>query len=169
MAANNIRILKGGKTTQRVRTEANVTVGIREGDAIKCGIGTGTNYAGVCLTGDPEQATDMFMGVSTTPGTETTALDGVIDVEIAVPGTVMELLATTVSNLATDALLLGLLLDVNSLDRSAATAAGVLSFDSNEVAGGDPDVHGFMLLDGRITDGMCFITPVNAWIGRGLV
>ena len=167
MAANNIRILKGGKTVVRVRTEANVTVGIREGDAIKCAIGTGTNYAGVCLTGDPEQATDMFMGVSKSAGTETASADGVIDVEIAVPGTVMECLGTTVANLNTDALLLGLLFDHVAFDRSAATAAGVLTLDEDE--GTDADVHGMMILDGRITDGMLYFTPSNAWIGRGLV
>src|SRR3990167_51599 len=126
MAANDIRILKGGKTAVRVRTEANVTVGIREGDAIKVAIGTGTNYAGVCLAGDPEQATDMFGGVSKSAGTETTAVDGVIDVEIAIPGTILECKATTVANVDTDAELLALLFDHVAFDRSAATAAGVL-------------------------------------------
>lgn len=167
MAANNIRILKGAKTVVRLRTEANVTVGIREGDAIKVAIGTGTNYCGVCLTGDPEQATDMFGGVSRSAGTETTAADGVIDVELAVPGTILECLATTVANVNTDANLLGVLLDHVAFDRSAATAAGTLTLDEDE--GTDPDVHGMMILDGRITDGMMFFTPSNAWIGRGQV
>lgn len=167
MAANNIRVLKGGKTVVRVRTEANVTVGIREGDAIKFAIGTGTNYAGVCLDGDPEQATDMFAGVSKTGGSETTAADGVIDVELVVTGSILECLANTPSNIATDANLLGVLLDHVAFDRSAATAAGTLTVDENE--GTDADVHGLMILDGRISDGMLFFTPSNAWLGRGLV
>lgn len=167
MAANNIRILKGSRTVLRFRTEANVTVGIREGDAIKGAIGTGTNYVGICLNGDPEQATDMFFGVSKSAGTETTAADGVIDVELAVPGTILECLANTPSNIATDANLLGVLLDHVAFDRSADTAAGTLTLDENE--GTDPDVHGMMIVDGRITDGMLFFTPSNAWIGRGQV
>ena len=105
---NNIRILKGGKTVQRFRTEANVTVGIREGDGILIKAGTGTNYAALCLTGDPEQATDLFAGVSKSAGTETTTVDGVIDVELAMPGTILEILATTVTNVNTDAKLLGI-------------------------------------------------------------
>ncbi len=167
MAANNIRILKHGLTVQRFRTEANVTVGIREGDAIKVAIGTGTNYAGVCLDGDPEQATDMFGGVSRSGGTETASADGVIDVELVMPGSILEAKATTTTNVNTDAKLLGLLFDCVACDRSAATAAGVLTLDEDE--GTDPDVHGLMILDGRITDGMMFFTPANAWIGRGLV
>src|SRR3990167_6342251 len=101
MAANDIRILKHGYTVQRFRTEANVTVGIREGDAILIHSGTGTNYAALCLDGDPEQATDLFFGVSKSAGTETTAVDGVIDVEMAVPGTILEVKATTVGNVDT--------------------------------------------------------------------
>lgn len=167
MAANNIRILKGGKTVQRFRTEANVTVGIREGDAIKGAIGTGTNYVGVCLDGDPEQATDMFFGVSKSTGTETTAADGVIDVELAVPGTIMECLASTPANVNTDAKILGVSLDHVAFDRSAATAAGTLTLDEDE--GTDADVHGMIILDARVTDGMMYFTPSNAWIGRGLV
>jgi hypothetical protein len=167
VAANDMRILKDGKTVQRVRTEANVTVGIREGDGIQCADGTGTNYASLLLDGDPEQATDMFMGVSINAGTETAAADGVIDVEICVPGTIMEMLANTPGNVNTDAELLGLLFDVVSCDRSAGTAAGTLTLDENE--GTDPDVHGFMILDGRISDGMMYFTPCNAWIGRGQV
>lgn len=167
MAENNIRILKHGLTVQRFRTEANVTVGIAGGDAIKAATGTGTNYASLCLDGDPEQGTDMFAGVSKAGGTETAAANGVLDVELVVPGTIMECKANTVTNVDTDAKLLGILFDCVTFDRSAATAAGVLTVDENE--GTDPDVHGLMIFDGRITDGMLFFTVANAWIGRGLV
>lgn len=167
MAANDIRILKGGETVQRVRTILNVEVGIREGDGIKAATQTGTNYASLLLTGDPEQATDLFLGVSKSASTATTTADGVMDVELCVPGTILEMKATTTTNVNTDAKLLALLFDCVSADRSAATAVGVLTLDTNE--GTDPDVHGFMILDGRITDGMMYFTPENAWIGRGLV
>lgn len=109
----------------------------------------------------------MFAGVSTNSGTETTAADGVIDVELAVCGTILEALATTVTNVDTDAKILGIVLDHVAFDRSAATAAGTLTLDEDE--GTDPDVHGLMVMDIRVTDGMCFFTPSNAWIGRGQV
>ena len=165
MAINDIRILKGGLTVQRFRTEANVTVGMQPGDAIKGQIGTGTNYVGVCLDGDPEQETDVFFGVSKNAGTETASADGVIDVELVQSGTVMECKANTTSNVDTDAKLLALLLDQVTFDRSAATAAGTLTVDENE--GTDAVVHGIMILDGRITDGMLFITPMCACLGIG--
>jgi hypothetical protein len=166
MAAADLRVLKRGMTVQRMRTEANVDVGLEAGDAVKIG-GTGTNFATLCLDGDPEQGTDIFLGITRSGGTQTTAANGVVDVELCAPGTVIEGKANTASNVATDANLLGILLDFVAFDRSAATAAGVITIDENE--GTDNDVHGLMILDGRITDGRLFVTPANAWIGRGAV
>lgn len=166
MAANNLRVIKHGMTVQRMRTEANVDVGMEAGDAVKIG-GTGTNYAVLCLDGDPEQATDMALGITKSGGTQTAAANGVVDVELCVPGTVIEGKANTAANVDTDAKLLAILLDFVSYDRSAATAAGIITIDENE--GTDPDVHGLMILDGRITDAMLFVTPGNAWFGRGAV
>lgn len=172
MAANNLRILKGGRTVQRVRTESSGVSGVagmREGDGILAAAapGTGTNYAGLALDGDPVQGTDIFMGVSKSASTSTSTADGVIDVEIATPGTVMEMLATTVSNVNTDAKLLGLLFDHRSFDRTADTAVGVLTLDEATATGAS--TLAFLVLDGRIADGMMYFTPANAWIGRGLV
>ena len=165
MAANNLRILKGGGTVMRYDTEANVTVGIREGDGIQGASGTGTNYASLVLDGNPEQETDFFIGVSKSAGTETTAANGVIDVEHAVPGlTIMECLANTTSNVDTDAKILALKFDFVAFDRSADTAAGVLTVDENE--GTDAVVHGIQILDGRASDGMMFITPAMAGWGN---
>lgn len=166
MAVNNIRILKHGMTTQRMKTEANAYVGLRAGDAVKIG-GTGTNYAIPCLNGDPEQGTDIFLGVTKSDATNTASADGVVDVEIAVPGTIMEAKATTAANVATAAALLGVLMDFVAFDRSADTAAGVLTLDEDE--GNDNDVHGMMILDGDITSALLRFTPGNAWIGRGAV
>ena len=170
MAENDVRILKGGATVQRFRTEANVTVGQKPGDAIKGQIGTGTNYVGVCLTGDPEQETDVFFGVSRSAGTETASVDGVIDVELVTAGrSILECKAETTSNVDTDAKLLAILLDQVTFARTAGTAIGVLTINEDE--GTDIDVHGLCILDGRITDGMVFFTPMIAtWgIGKGEV
>ena len=166
MAINDVRILKGGATVQRFRTEANVTVGMQAGDAIKGAIGTGTNYVGICLNGDPLQETDVFIGVSKSAGTETTAADGVIDVEIITAGrTVLEAKANTTTNVNTDAKLLGILFDQVAFDRSADTAAGVLTVDEDETT--DVDLRGLCILDGRITDGMLYFTPMIATWGVG--
>lgn len=167
MAANNLRIVKHGGSVRRFRTEANVTLGIVAGDGIKAGVGTGTNYAGLVLDGDPEQATDMFLGVSRSAATNTASADGVLDVEMVLPGTILEAKATTAANMDTDAKLLGLLFDFVCFDRSAATAAGVLTIDEDE--GTDFDVHGLCILDGDIVKGTLLVTPTNSTLWRGLV
>lgn len=167
MAANDVRILKHGYTVQRFRLEANVTVGPAEGDAYKAAQGTGTNFAGLMLNGDPEQGTDMFLGVSKNTGNNTASADGVIDIEIVGPGTVLEAKANTAGNMDTDAKLKGLLFDFVCFDRSADTAAGTLTVDEDE--GTDNDVHGLMILDGDIVKGLLYFTPTNATIWRGAV
>jgi hypothetical protein len=167
MAANNIRILKHGYTVQRFRTILNVELGIEAGDGILGATQTGTNYASLCLTGDPEQATDMFAGVSKSASTATASADGVIDVELVGPGTIIEGTVSTPGNTDTDAKILLLLNDFVTFDRSAATAAGTLTVDEDE--GTDFDVHGLMMLDFNITNGKVYFTPTNATLWRGLV
>ena len=151
----------------RVRTEANITLGIAAGDGIKGAEGTTTQYASLILDGDPEQATDMFLGVSHSAATNTASADGVIDVELIGPGTIIEGKANTASNIDTDAKLLAVSFDFVAFDRSAATAAGTLTIDENE--GTDPDVHGLCILGGDIVKGTLLVTPTNATLWRGLV
>ncbi len=153
-------------TVQRLRTESNAYVGLGAGDAVKIG-GTTTQYAIPCLNGDPEQGTDIFMGVTKSDATNTASVDGTVDVELCVPGTILEALANTPANVNTDAKILAVSLDYVCFDRSADTAAGTLTLDEDE--GTDQDVHGFMILDARVTDGMMYFTPGNSWIGRGAV
>lgn len=167
MAANDVKILKHGYTTQRFRTILNVELGIEAGDAMLGATQTGTNYASLCLTGDPEQGTDMFAGVSKSGSTATASVDGVIDIELVGPGTILEAKVTTPTNTNTDAKILALLNDFVCFDRSAATAAGVLTVDEDE--GTDFDVHGLMMLDFNITNGKVYFTPTNATLWRGLV
>jgi hypothetical protein len=167
LAANNLRILKGGYTVRRFRTEANVKLGIASGDAVKAAQGTGTNYVDLVLDGDPEEATDMFLGITRSGSTNTAAADGVVDVEIVGPGTIIEGKANTAANVNTDAKLLGLLFDFVCFDRSAATAAGTITIDEDE--GTDTDVHGLTILDGDIVKGTLLVTPTNATLWRGLV
>lgn len=156
MAANNIRVIKRGLTVQRFRAESNAYVGLKAGDAVKIG-GTGTNYAIPCLNGDPAQATDMFIGVTKSDATNTASADGIVDVELVCYGTILEAKANTVANVSTDAELLGILFDFVAFDRSADTAAGVLTVDENE--GTSTTTRGLVILDGRITDGLLYFTP----------
>ena len=85
MASNDIKVLHSHYGAKRFRVEANVTVGILPGDgAIRAG--TNNSYAQLVLDGMPTQGTDIWLGVTKSTGDNTTALDGVIDVELIGPG-----------------------------------------------------------------------------------
>ena len=154
MAVNDFRPIKSHYGVQRFRTQDTDTEGgtgtIAPGDLVKKGL-TGGNFATIVLTGDPEVATDVLLGVVRKQSTETATADGVCDVEIVGPGTVLEGDAATAANIDTDAKLLLLLLDTVACDRSAATKAGVLTIDEDE--GDDPNNHGLTILDGDIVKG----------------
>ena len=122
MAANDFRVLKGGFTVHRFRTEANIKLGVAAGDLVMRA-GTGTNFADVVTDGAPTQGTDLLFGLTKSGSTNTAAANGVVDVLLVGQGTILEGKATTVANVNTDAKLLLLLNDYVNCDRSAATAA----------------------------------------------
>lgn len=168
MAINNIRVLKGGMTVEEFRVDDRTTTSldatIKAGDAVKT-VATTENFAAICLTGDPEQGTDIFIGVTKSESTETSTVDGVINVEIVGPGTVIEGRATTAANIDTDTKLLAFLNDYITFDRSAATSVGVLTIDEDE--GSDSDVHALFVIGGDIVKGTLRVMPANATIWRG--
>ncbi len=165
MAANDVQVRKHGLTVMKFDTEANVRVGIEAGDAIKGAAGTGTNFVDVCLDGDPEQETDMFLGISTSASTATASANGELNVELCIPGTIMEASAHTTSNIDTEAKLLALKFDQVTFNRSAATAAGTLTVNENE--GTDTDVHGLLILDGDVVEGTILFTLALTHFGLG--
>lgn len=160
MAARDIHFVSGGGTVRRFRAESNQYVGFAEGDAAKVG-GTGTNYAIPCLNGDPEQGTDLFLGVTHSAATNTASADGVVDVEMVLPGSVLRGRMNTPANVNTDTLLLGVLNDQVAFDRSADTAAGVLTIDENE--GTDAAVHALLIVDGDVVAGTLLVMPALGW------
>ena len=164
MAENDIKVLKSHYGVQRFRTEANVTVGILPGDCVIKG-GTGSNYAGLLLDGMPTQGTDVWIGVTRSTGTNTTAVDGTIQVEIVGPGSILEGRATTASLIDTDAELLGILNDYKNFDRTAATVAGVLTIDQSQADA--MATLSLMVLDGDIVKGTLRVACVNSSIWTG--
>ena len=164
MATGDIKVIKSHYGVQRFRTEANVTVGILPGDGVIKG-GTGSNYAGLLLDGMPTQGTDVWLGVTKTTGTNTTAVDGVIDVELIGTGTVIQAASSTPANINTDAKLLLLLNDYVNFDRSAATVAGILTIDEDQ--GDAMGTLSLMILDADIVKGTIIAACVNSNIWTG--
>lgn len=170
MAKRDLQVRHSMYGTRAFPTEANVDVGIDVGDAVKLG-GTGANYAVHIQTGDPEQGTDLFLGVIKAAagpvGANTASADGDILVEIVGPGTILQGKATTVANIDTATKLKAIMGDFVAFDRSADTVAGVLTIDEDE--GTDNDVHGLFILDGDIVKGTLEVFCAQATIWRGAV
>ena len=164
MASNDIKVLHSHYGAKRFRVEANVTVGILPGDgAIRAG--TNNSYAQLVLDGMPTQGTDIWLGVTKSTGDNTTALDGVIDVELIGPGAFIQGRAQTAANMNTDALLLPLLNNYVNFDRSAATVAGVLTIDENEASG--TGTLSLMIVDGDVVNGTLDCACVNSSLWTG--
>lgn len=165
MAKRDLQVRHSEYGVREFKTEANTYLGLEVGDGVNLG-GTGNNFAIPCLDGTPTQGTDIMLGVTKTAGSQTAAANGIVNVEIVGPGSIIQGHATTPSNMATAATLLGILGDYINFDRSAATAAGVLTIDENE--GSNDDTHALFVLDGDIVKGTLevFIAQATIWRGR---
>ncbi len=164
MAAGDITVRHSAYGTREIDTEANVDVGIDAGDVVKRG-GTGGNYAVHIQTGDPEEGTDIFLGVvkaagGSTVGPNTAAADGKILCELVGPGAILSGRMTTPANANTAAELKGIMLDYVAFDRSADTVAGIVTIDEDE--GDDPNVHGLFIIDGDIVKGTLEVMVASA-------
>lgn len=115
--------------------------------------GTGTNYADIATNGMPTRGTDVFIGISRSAASNTASADGVIDIELAGPGTMYRLAATVAANINTDAKLSAILNDITNFDRTASTAAGVLTIDETNTTAQKSSTLSFVVLTGDITKG----------------
>lgn len=152
MGTNDIKVLKGKYGVEQFRTEANVTLGVGPGDAMIVG-GTGTNYAAIMVDGGPTRGTNVFIGITESASSNTASVDGVVNIQLVGPGTILQGKATTVANINTDAKLLGILNDVTNFDRSAATAAGVLTIDETNTTAGKSSTLSLVIISGDIVKG----------------
>ena len=133
------------------RTSSSQTTNLLPGEPVK----KSGNFVIALATGDPEVATDEFVGIVRKKSTETSTVDGEVEVLCTIPGlTVIRGKATTVANLDTAAELLGLIGDWISIDLTGSGTNGsgvVFTFDEDE--SDDPNVHGFKIIRGNTTKG----------------
>ncbi len=146
-------IVRGGGSNYSAlvqdRNTSSLTVTIKRGELLK----RSTNSAIPILTGDPEIATDILIGLATSESTETASADGAVDVAQILPGTVLRGKPTTASNMNTQALLDGLRFDYVACDVTS------LAQTIDEDEGDDPNVHGLCILDGDIVAGTLDVFP----------
>lgn len=120
---NDIKLIKSSYGVEIFnaddRTTNSLTVTMKPGEVVK----RNGNFVIPVLDGDGEQGTDILVGVVTKESTETASADGVVEVNLIGPGTMLEGKATTPANIDTAAKLLGVqgdyvAFDVNSLTQT---------------------------------------------------
>lgn len=149
------------------RTTSSVTAAMNPGEPVKRTTAT-DQYIAPLATGDPEHGTDIFLGITTSVSTETSAADGKVDVEFVGPGTQLRGFATTATNVNTAAKLLAIQMDFVALDITANTGTnGDFTVDEDE--GDDSNVHGLMIVDGDIVKGkLDVVVAISGWWSAGV-
>lgn len=139
----------GGASTQvlpfRVddRTTSSASATHKAGEPLK----QNGNFSLLCADGDPEQGTDAFIGIAHNESTETSTVDGRVDIEVAVPYiTVIRGKATTPANIDTDDELELVLMDAVTFD----LVGGIFTIDEDE--GDDPNVHSLVIVNANESD-----------------
>jgi hypothetical protein len=153
MALGDVKILEPKNVSSRSfvsedRTTSSASATIKAGEPCKIRGAEGGNDVIILATGEPLIGTDLFVGIAQAESTETSTVDGTVEILIPTPGiTVMRAKATTVTNVDTAAERLGVLNDSVTFDLTA----GVFTVDENE--GADDNVHGLNIVDVNIDNG----------------
>ncbi len=155
LAANDIKVLKNRYGTELFRTETNIKLGMAPGDCVIVA-GTGTNFVDLLLDGMPTRGTDIFVGVTDSSANNvpnTASADGLQSVQLAGPGTILQGQGVLASNTNTDAKLKLILNDVCNFNRSAATAAGILTINTTTTTAAKSTTLSLVIISGDITKG----------------
>lgn len=149
------------------RTTSSVTAQMNIGEPVKRVTAT-DQYVQPVATGDPEHGTDIFLGVTKTVSTETSTVDGLVDVELCGPGTQLRGFATTSTNVNTQAKLIAIRLDFVTFDVTALTGTnGDFTIDEDEAD--DSNVHALMIADGDIVKGtLDVVVAISSWFNAGV-
>lgn len=143
------------------RTTSSAAGVILPGEPVKK---SNSNFGIQLATGDPEIGTDLMLGIAATTSTETSTVEGVVDLYQILPGLVFQCKATTVGNIDTDAELKAVLNNSVAFDLTASA----YTVDEDETD--DPDVHGLIIIDGDIIAGtLDFIFNYNCVQGGGII
>lgn len=131
------------RTDDRATSSATATV--KAGEPVKQ---SNANFVILIADGDPVQASAGFVGIAENESTETSSVEGAVNVSVVVPYiTRMRARVKTLASSDTDAELKGLLEDAVLFDLTA----GVITVDA--AGGDDPNVNGLVIVDGDIDKG----------------
>lgn len=161
MAKGDVTIREWGGAQTRVwqvddRTTSSASATIKAGEPVKR-TAAGSPFVVALADGDPEVGTDVFVGIAMSESTETSTVDGEVEVLEPVPGkTVLEIKATTFANVDTQAEIDALVGDTVCFD----LANGVYTIDENE--GDDDNVHSLLIVGGDAVRGVLYAVVKSA-------
>jgi len=146
MAKGDIKVLRGGGETRSYlvddRTTSTADVTIKAGEPVV----ESTNYAaGLRKTAGPVIATDVFIGIANSESTETSALNGTVEVITLLESTVLRGKASTAANVDTAAELLAYLNNNVYFDYSGLTTS-LYTIDENDTD--DPNLAALRIIAG---------------------
>jgi len=151
MNKNDVKIVQHPGPVREYDTEdltnSDESTVLYVGEPVKRTDGT-ADYLERLETGDPEIATDLFVGIVVKEGTETATANGKVLVNCLIPSqTVLRAKAVTATNINTAAKLLAFM--HNSVTFTLTST--VFAIDEDETD--DPNVHGLRIIDGDIVKG----------------
>lgn len=151
MALGDVSIIypvAGLPPAQSFRTEAAATV-INAGEPCKVG-GTGSHYAVPSADAEPVTSSPTFLGIASSTSTQTPTLDGLVYVDLALPGMVFSARATSAAAIDTDAELLAVTLTKVAFDLTSG------SYTVDTASAGA--TNGLIILGGDIVNGFVYFT-----------
>ena len=167
MARNDFKVIDGSAGVLRVREQilgAGQGAIINAGEPVKVG-GTGENYGIVLADGDPQFATDIFLGIASRDGSASTTANGFVEVQALIPGVGrFRGSASTVTNVDTDAELLVVLFDQIGVDYSAQS----FTLDENE-GQSNKTTLGLQIIDGDPATSTLVVRPMVEIFGSARV
>lgn len=172
MAAGDVAVLSNSLGVHKLpvdtRTNNSHNATIKHGEALKRQTNT-DHFLTFLLTGDPEIATDIFVGIAAEESTETGSAEGDVDVDVVKLGTKLRANATTASNIDTQAKLDDVLMDFVAFDGPAAASTASFNYTIDENEGDDPNVHGLFIVGGDIVKGTLDVLVTGSTIYESTV
>ena len=155
MARGDIKVVGNAAITNTFnfavddRTASTILATIKPGEPVEAG-GTGNNFAILILNGEPVQASSTrLIGPAATESTETSTVDGYVDVHCVVPMcTILECRVTTAANVNLRSEWDDLQGDTVTLDAIAALtdSTSTTPYTIDEDEGDDPNDHGCVMV-----------------------
>lgn len=142
------------------RTASTHATAIKPGEPVQKGVtgalAAGGNFAVLLLNGDPEDGTDLFLGVCKEESNESSTVDGTGVFYLVGHGTRIRAKATTPANINTVAKTALLVLDNVCFDGITTKASSTVTtpYTIDEDEGDDPNVHALQMLQFDIVSGL---------------